>query len=293
MTKYYVTTDQTADLPSSLYEDDFAVIKMSYVLDGILYDDKERAFLSPEEFYAQLVSGKFASTSMPSEEDSQAFFETILKQGYDILHISFSSALSGSYEGYLNAAKRALTNYPDRQIRVIDSLCAACGEGLLVYYALKKHTEGASLEENAEYILDLRHHIGHAFTVDDMLHLYRGGRVSKTTAVVGQTFKMKPILMVSEKGELIPTNTVIGRRSALKVLVDKMEAKGSGYKNDLIIIGHCDCYDDAMILKTMVEERFGKQNIIISPISPIVGTHLGKGGITLHYLCSDKVPFVR
>lgn len=293
MERYFITTDQTADFPLSLYEDDFGILQMSYTLDGVLYDGVTRPFLSTKDFYDKLSEGKTASTSMPSVSESEKFFSDILERGFDVLHISFSSALSGAYNSYCTAAQEVLKSYPERKITIIDSLCAACGEGLLVYYALKKRREGATLEENAEYISDLRNHIGHSFTVDDMMHLYRGGRVAKTTAVVGQALKMKPVLMVSDKGELIPTNTVMGRRPALKTLVDKMEAKGKGYNNDVIFIGNCDAREDAEILKRMVEDRFGAQNVLIADISPIVGSHLGKGGITLHYLCSDKIPFIR
>lgn len=292
MQKYYITTDQTADFPPCLAEKDFSVIEMSYVIDGVLYDGKLNPYLSVKEFYSALANGKTATTSMIPVEVSQEFFEDLLRQDYDILHISFSSALSGCYQGYLTAAERALKNYPNRKLIVIDSLCAACGEGLLVYYALKARREGMTIDENAEYINNLRHHIGHAFTVDDIMHLYRGGRVKKTTALVGQALKMKPVLMVSDKGELIPTNTLLGRRQALRALVDKMEAQRIG-GDDVILIGNCDAYDDAVILSRMVEECFGKLNIIINDISPIVGAHLGKGGITLHYLCKDKIPFTK
>lgn len=293
MDKFFITTDKTADYPDFLMKDekDFAVLDMSYVVDGKLYSCSDG--LSNKEFYSLLASGKTSSTSMVSVENCQTFFEDILKNGYDILHISFSSALSGSYEGYLKAAENAMKNYPDRKIAVVDSLSATCGEALLVYYVLRKRDEGASFEECTRYATSLRDHIGHVFTVDDMMHLYRGGRVKKSTATVGQALKMKPVLMVSDKGELIPTNTVMGRRPALKTMVDKMAVKNEGYDDKLILIAHCDAFDDALTLKRMVEDRLGKTNVQIAEISPIVGTHLGKGGLTLFYLAKDKVPFIR
>lgn len=293
MDKFFITTDKTADYPDFLMKDekDFAVLDMSYVIDGTLYSCADG--LSNKEFYDLLSSGKTSTTAMVSVEKSQEFFENILRQGYDVLHVSFSSALSGSYDGYLKAADGAMKNYPGRKVEIVDSLSATCGEALLVYYVLRKRDEGASFSECARYATELRDHIGHVFTVDDMMHLYRGGRVKKTTATVGQALKMKPVLMVSDKGELVPTNTVMGRRIALKTMVEKMEIKNEGYDDKLILIAHCDAFDDALQLKQMVESKLGKQNVQIAEISPIVGTHLGKGGLTLFYLAKDKVPFIR
>ncbi len=293
MDKFFITTDKTADYPDFLLKDekDFAVLDMSYVVDGKLYSCSDG--LSNKEFYQLLSEGKTSSTSMVSVENTQAFFEDILAKGYDVLHVSFSSALSGSYEGYLKAASGAMKNYPDRKIAVVDSLSATCGEALLVYYVLRKRDEGASFDECTRYASELRDHIGHVFTVDDLMHLYRGGRLKKTTATVGKALNMKPVLMVSEEGKLVPTNTVMGRRPALKTMVDKMEVKNAGYDDKLIIIAHCDAFDDAMTLKKMVETRLGKSNVQIAEISPIVGTHLGKGGLTMFYLAKDKIPFIR
>lgn len=293
MQRYYVTTDQTADFPSTLIEKDFKIIPMTYVVDTTLYDGVNTPFLSPHDFYEQLSQGKHSTTSMVPVEESEEFFEAILKQGFDILHIAFSSALSGCYEGYVQAASNLKKKYPDRNIKVVDSRCASSGEGLLVYYVLKKRAEGATLQENADYATDLRNHIGHAFTVNDMIYLYRGGRVTKTTAIMGNAIKIKPVLMVSDEGKLIPTNKVIGRRPALHSMVDKMEAKGKGYTNDLVIISHGDCEDDALALKKMVNERFREQNIIITDIGPVIGSHCGKGVLALFYLAQDKNPFTK
>lgn len=293
MQRYYVTTDQTADFPKELYKDAFGIIPMTYVLDGVLYDGENTPFLSSRDFYEKLSEGKDASTSMVSVEKATAFFESILKDGMDVLHISFSSALSGCYESYVQAASLLKSKYPGRRVAVVDSKCASAGEGLLVYYVLKKRDEGAELEENEAYATQLRDHIGHAFTVNDMFHLYRGGRVSKATAVVGSTIRIKPVLMVSEEGKLIPTNNVIGRKIAVRTLADKMEAKGKSYKNDLILIAHGDCERDALILKETLLSRFGRQNIIITEIGAVIGSHCGKGVLALFYLAADKHPFLK
>lgn len=293
MSSYFITTDNTADFPEVLMEPEFRIINMSYFLDGVLYDGEDTPFLPSKEFYRQLAEGKVSSTSMIPSEKAKAFFEDIVRQGKDILHVSFSSKLSGSYEGYLKAAAELEAEYPGRKVVVIDSKCAASGEGMLCYYALKKRREGASLAENAEYTTYLRDHIGHAFTVDDMYHLYRGGRVSKGAAIVGQAIQMKPVLMVSDEGELIPTNNVIGRKIALRTLVDKMVARYSGWDNELIIIQHADALQDAEFVAAKVKEHLPSSRYIIHDLGPVIGSHCGKGMIALFYLCSDKKPFVR
>lgn len=291
MEKYIITTDMTADVPASMLanEKDFAIINMSYVLDGELYDGVTNPYLSVKDFYAKLAEGKMASTSMVTVEEAKEFFGTFLEKGQDVLHISFSSALSGCYNSYVSAAKELEETYPNNKVVVVDSLCASSGEAILSYYALRRRDEGMSIEDNAEYLTDLRHHVGHVFTVDDMAHLYRGGRVSKGKAVIGQALKIKPVLTVSNEGKLVPIDTKMGRKPALRSLVDKMDARLTDeYPNDIFIIGNCDAIEDAEVLKNMVLDKHPDANILFADVTPIVGTHLGKGGITLLYLCTDK-----
>ena len=295
MEKYIITTDMTADIPATMLESakDFYVINMSYVLDGALYDgSSENPYLSAKDFYAKLAEGKMASTSMVTVEEARVFFASFLEKGQDVLHLSFSSALSGCYNSYVAAANVLSEAYPNNRVVVIDTLCASSGEAILSYYALRRRDEGMSLDDNAEYLSNLRHHVGHVFTVDDMTHLYRGGRVSKGKAVVGQALKMKPVLTVSHDGKLVHTDTKMGRKPSLRALVDKMDARlTEEYPNEIYIIGNCDAMDDAEVLKDMVLAKHPDANILFADVTPIVGTHLGKGGITLLYLCSDKTPF--
>ena len=295
MEKYIITTDMTADIPAKMIESekDFHIINMSYVLDGVLYDgSSENPYLSTKDFYAKLAEGKMASTSMVTVEEAKDFFLPFLENGQDVLHLSFSSALSGCYNSYVTASEELREEYPNNKVVVIDTLCASSGEALLSYYALRRRDEGVSIDDNAEYISSLRHHVGHVFTVDDMTHLYRGGRVSKGKAVVGQALKMKPVLTVSHDGKLVHTDTKMGRKPSLRALVDKMEARLTDeYPNELYIIGNCDAIEDAEVLKEMVLAKHPNANIMFADVTPIVGTHLGKGGITLLYLCSDKTPF--
>lgn len=288
MSEYFVTTDMTADFPAELAEEDFRILQMSYVLDGVEYDGKTRPFLSLHEFYTELESRKNAKTSMVPVADAEAFFADILKQGKDVLHISFPAAMSGCFDGYLRAAELAEKAYPGRRVVVIDGKCASSGEGLLAYYALKRRREGATLDENAAYVTELRDHIGHAFTVKDLQHLYRGGRLSRGAAIVGQAIKLNPILMVDENGALVHIGNAMGRKLALRTLLGKMERETEGYVNDVVIIAHGDCESDAQLLASKVRERFDGQRVIVTEVGPIIGSHCGKGMLALIYLAKSK-----
>ena len=289
MSDYIITTDLTADYPPELMEDDFYIMPMSYAIDGVEYDGKTQAYLPAHEFFSLLASGKTASTSMVPTAVVYDYFADILKRtGKDILHLSFPAAMSGCYASCVEAANKLKTDFPERRVVVIDSKCASVGLGMLAWYALKKRREGASLDENAAYVTELRDHIGHAFTVDDLMHLYRGGRLKRGSAVVGQVMKLKPIIMVDENGALVNIANVMGRKIAIRSLVDKMKHDDGGYKNEVIFIGHGDCLDDALRLKERVNETFGEQNVVISELGPIIGSHCGKGMLALIYLAKNK-----
>lgn len=288
MSEYFITTDMTADFPPELAEDDFRILPMSYVLDGVEYDGKTRTFLPLHEFYSALEAGKTAKTSMVPVADAEAFFADILSQGKDILHISFPAAMSGCYDGYLRAAELAKESFPERRIIVIDGKCASSGEGLLAYYALKRRKEGATLDENAAYVTELRDHIGHAFTVKDLHNLYRGGRLSRGAAIVGQAIKLNPILMVDENGGLVHIGNAMGRKIAMRTLLGKMERETEGCVNDVVIVVHGDCASDAELLAEKVRERFAGQKVVITEVGPIIGSHCGKGMLALIYLAKSK-----
>lgn len=286
---YFITTDTGADFPPSHTENDFSMLPLSYIIDGVDYDGRTRAYLPLGEFYAMLSSGKTASTSMvPTAEVYKFFADIIERTGKDILHISFPAAMSGCFEACKEAAEKIAADYPERRVVVIDGRCASVGLGMLCMYALRKRREGASLDENAAYISDLRDHIGHAFTVDNLMHLYRGGRLGRGSAVVGQVMNLKPVIMVDERGALVNISSVMGRKKALRALVSKMKHDWAGGDDDYIVIGHGDCPDDAETLKGMVEEAFGPRDITVTDIGPIIGSHCGKGMLALIYIAKNK-----
>ena len=288
MGDFYISTDMTADLPPELAGEDFNILPMSYALDGVVYDGKERPFLTPHEFFSALEAGKLASTSMVPVETAKEYFLTMLREGKDVLHISFPAAMSGCFEGYLQAADLALKEYPERRIIVIDGKSACSGEGLLAYYAMLKRDAGGTLDETAGYVTALRDHIGHVFTVSDLKHLYRGGRLSRGAAVVGQAIKLNPILMVDENGALDHIGSVMGRKAAMRTLLTKMMRESVGMDNKVIIVAHGDCPADAEFLAGKVRENFPAARVIVTDVGPIIGAHCGKGMLAVLYLASSK-----
>lgn len=285
MNLYRITTDNTADLPYSFYEEhEIPFMYLPYVMEGKRYTWKTE--LPVGEFYSRMRSGRMPTTSQYNAEEVKVFWKPLLEQGIDILHIAFSSGLSGSCNSARIAADDLKGKYPDRKIVVIDSLCASLGEGLLVWHAVKKKEEGASLEEVAAWLMENRLHLCHVFTVDDLNHLYRGGRVSKAAAVFGTMVNIKPLLHVDNEGHLIPLSKVRGRKRSLLKLVDMMEERIGGYrdKNPMIMISHGDCLEEAEYVREKVKERFGYDTFLINHVGATIGAHSGPGTMALFFL---------
>lgn len=226
MRDYVITTDSSADLPKDFLEKkDIGCVYLSYIINGETYTNKNA--LPVQEFYATMRGGAMPTTAQVNPEAGKALFEPYLKEGKDILHIAFSSGLSGTYNSCRIAAEELMEDYPDRKIIVIDSLAASMGQGLLVYLAMQRKDAGEDLEANAAWVEAHKNNIAHIFTVDDLNHLYRGGRISKATAVVGSVLNIKPILRVDEEGRLVSIGKARGRkrlfRSWLRLWTKKSE----------------------------------------------------------------------
>ncbi|NLZ25226.1 MAG: DegV family protein [Clostridiales bacterium] len=290
MSRYFVTTDKTCDLPPEISIADFAVIDMSYVMDGELYDGVEKPFLEPEEFYERLKGGSDVKTSLVPLDNYNHFFENILEKGYDILHICFSSALSGSFKNCLASAEQMKKRFPERKIFVVDSLSAGPGEGIMVMRAAKNRDLGMPIEQNFNDMEIIKYHIMHILTVDDMHHLYRGGRISKTQAILGTAVQLKPLIILNERGALENFGKAIGKKAAVRTIAEKAFERMSGYEieNDAIIISHCLALEDALYLKEKVAARYADKEIYIVPTSPIIGAHLGCGAVTIHFIGNSK-----
>ena len=283
---YFITSDSTADIPSMLIDGDFDRAEMSYVLDGVLHDGKTNAFLSNDKFYELMKEGKTAQTSMLSVSDVTELFERHLKEGKDVLHISFSSGMSGTYESCLTAKSELAAKYPERQIAVIDSKAATGGEGLLVYYAMQNRKNGMTISENEKAISSIVDNVVHLFTVNDMMHLYRGGRITKAKAIAGLLAHIKPILIVNEEGKLETIGKASGTALALKALSDNLSARTKEFDNDVIFITHTGVPEIAEKLKQKVSHL--AKAVYVTECSPIIGAHLGFGSVTVFALGSSK-----
>lgn len=284
MKPYIISTDCMADLPASfIQEHNISLHPLYYQIGDQTYNALEGA-LSEAEFYAKMRNGEMPTTMASNPEYIEQSFSKNIADGYDILHISFSSGLSSSYNNTAVTAQEMQEQYPDSKIIVIDSLCASLGQGLLVYYACKKKEEGATIEELATYVKDLIPHICHQFTVDDLFHLHRGGRVSKATAILGTIANIKPVLHVDNEGKLINISKIRGRKRSLTTLVDNMEKTIGNYENPVVFISHGDCLEDAEFVKELVEERFGIHEFMINYVGSTIGAHSGPGTVALFYL---------
>lgn len=289
MKDFVITTDTTCDLPKEyLKQHNIKVAPLYFSFDNIIYGDKND--MEPKEFYDKMRSGIMPTTMAVNPDTAKNIFTDLLDKGYDILHIAFSSALSGSCSVAETVARDLCDEIPGAKIKVIDSLCASLGEGLLVHKAVKMKEEGKSLDEIVDWLDNNKLNLCHIFTVDDLHHLHRGGRVSKTTAIIGTLVHVKPVLHVNNEGRLVPLNNVRGRKKALIALVDQMEKRLSGFedKNDTVFISHGDCITDAEYVASLIKERFGINDILINLVSPTIGTHSGPGTIALFFMGSPR-----
>ena len=283
MSKFVITADSTVDLPKAFLEEkQVPVVSLSYIIDGATYKDGEG--LTSKEFYDRIREGAMPTTSQVNPEQARDLFEPILKGGTDILHIAFTSGLSGTYNSCRIAAEELSEEYPDRKIVVIDSLCAASGGGMLLYKAIELKEQGKSFDEIVTWVEENKLHVCHDVTVDDLFHLHRGGRVSKASAVVGTIVKIKPIIHVNDEGKLIVIGKERGRKKALQTLVERMEEKSQGFENDIVMITHGDALEDAEYVKGLIQDKFGITNIMINPLGTVIGSHTGPGVIALFYM---------
>lgn len=285
MNKYKITTDNTADLPYSYYQEhDIEYMYLTYQLEGENYGKNNE--LNCKEFYDKMRNGSMPTTSQVNSEEAKEVLRPILEEGFDILHLAFSSGLSGSYNSVRLAAEELAEEFPERKIIVVDSLCASLGEGLFVDKAVELKEEGKTLEENAAWLEEHKVNFCHVFTVDDLFHLHRGGRVSKVAAVVGTMINLKPLLHVDNEGHLIPVGKVRGRKKSLAGLVAMMEERMGSWKdkNEKIFISHGDCQEDAEYVAKLVKEKFGYETFLINTIGATIGTHSGPGTVALFFM---------
>ena len=289
MGQFKIVTDINADLPASyLEEHEIEVMYLSYTIDQNTYSRGKE--LDYKEFYRLMREGKMPTTSQVNPDEAKRVFLEAMKDSSEILCLSFSSGLSGTYNSARIAAEEMLEEYPDLKIRVVDSKCASLGEGLFVHKAVTMRAEGKSMVETADWLEENISHFVHIFTVDDLNHLYRGGRVSKTAAVIGTMVNIKPILHVDDEGHLVPIGKVRGRKKSLHELVYYMEKKVGNYlsNNDIIFISHGDCLEDANFVADCIKEKFGIDSFLIHNVGPTIGAHSGPGTMALFFIGESR-----
>lgn len=284
MSQYVIFTDSSCDISAELLKQWGVVcVDLSFHLDG---ESKTYANsdMPTKQFYAMMRKGKLFRTAASNMEDFRAVLEPVLQAGNDILYIGFSSGLSNTVSAGRMAAMELQEAYPERKLRVIDTLCASAGEGLVLYYAVQKKASGASLEETAAYVEELLPHLCHWFTVDELIYLKRGGRISAASAFVGGVLNIKPVLHVDDEGHLINVLKVRGRKKAIETMAQKYDELALEPDSGIYYISHGDCMEDAKALDSAIFARHGVHASIITDVGPIIGAHSGPGTLALFFL---------
>jgi len=282
--KFAIVTDSSSDLKEEYFaENDVACVNLGFMMNGISYNGEDGEKIDIREFYATLRGGSMPTTYQVAPEQAKNHILPFVEAGKDVLVIAFSSGLSGTAESFKTAAKELQESFPERKIFVVDSLSASLGEGLLVDYVVKKADSGASIEETYAYAEELKLHICHEFTVDNLFHLKRGGRVSAATAVVGSMLKIKPVLHVDDAGHLIPVGKAMGRKKSISALVARMQARQDLKDGDPIFISHGDCIEDVEYLISLLKKEFGDRTYYVNYVGSVIGTHSGAGTLALFY----------
>lgn len=283
--KFAIITDSGSDLPASYFtEHDIECIPLGFDMDGVTYGGEDGEMLDVKAFYERLRGGSMPKTFQVTPEQARLHFEPYVKAGRDVLVVAFSSGLSGTCNSYTLAAQTLMEEYPACKIVVVDSRCASMGQGLFVDYIVKKADSGASLEETQAYAEEIRPHMCHFFTVENLFHLKRGGRVSAATAVVGTLLKIKPVLHVDDEGHLIAIGKAMGRRKSIAALYEKMKELSALGENDPVFISHGDCMEDVEYLIDLIRKDFGEREIVVNEIGPVIGSHSGAGTVALFFM---------
>ena len=284
---YRIITDNCCDFPADMYND----LNLSVVPLVVRFQEKEVSQYSEKwlkKMYAGMREGEVATTSAVNPQGWEEVMEPVLAAGEDALVLTFSSGLSTTYQSAVIAATELQEKYPDRKIRVIDTLCASLGQGLLVWYACKKRDEGMSFEELGDWCENNKQNLCMWFTVDDLMFLKRGGRVSAATALVGTMLQIKPVLHVDDEGHLINVSKARGRKASIEALAKKVGETGLPGENETVFISHGDCLEDAKLLEKILQEKYGVKSAFIYYVGAVIGSHSGPGTLALFFLGNKR-----
>lgn len=288
MQPYLLTCCSTADLPKSYFDErNIPYVCFHFTIDGTEYPDDLGVSMPFEEFYARIDAGAMPTTSLVNTDQFLAFFEPFLKEGRDILHLSFSSGLSGSYASAMHAREELLTRYPERKIAVVDSLGASSGYGLMVDKLADLRDDGASLEEAAQWIEENKLKMHHWFFSTDLTHYKRGGRISSTAFMIGSLLNIYPLMNMDDGGHLTPRFKINGKKRVMREIVHQMElhAQGGLDYDQKSFLSHSACREDAEAVAALVEEKFPhlKGKVMINSVGTVVGSHTGPGTVALFF----------
>ncbi|MCL1789814.1 MAG: DegV family protein [Peptococcaceae bacterium] len=289
MQDYVLFTDSCSDIPADLAQEfGVIVVPLQFSIDGQdYYDDPLNRDLSQEDFYAKMRQGHRAITAQVTTPSFVEMFEPVLQRGQDLLYLGFSSKISGTYSSSYIAAQELAPKYPDRTILTIDTKTASTGLTLLLDLAHQQKKQGKTIQELYDWVLAQLPHISHWFTVDDLIYLKRGGRVSSFEAVIGKTLNIKPIIHVDNEGALIPVGKVRGRRQSLDTLVRKV-VDFCVDPTQPVYIAHADAYEDALAMEKSLRACLPVQDVHIDYIGPVIGAHVGPGAVTLFFVGKER-----
>ena len=271
---FKIVTDSCCNLPEDIIDDlDLTIFTLVFMI----VEEQHQSYLKGEvtdlqQFYTHMREGKVFTTSLPNLKDAEAELKAIFESGNNVLYLGFSSALSGTYEAINLLGNDLVKNYPERTFIAIDTLAASLGQGLL-----------------ASWVRENLLHMCHWFTVDDLMFLYRGGRVSRTAAFAGSLLNIKPVLHVDDEGRLIPVEKTRGRMKSIRRLFEHFkETFTEPLSDQTLAISHGDCIEDAITLKKMIEDEYGPQEFIINYVDPVIGAHSGPGTLAFFFMGSHR-----
>ena len=283
---FKIITDSCCDLTAEMVAQcELSVAQLSVEMDGRVYSNEE---MTPVELYTHLRNGKLPKTAAVNPDGWAELIRPALRAGQDVLVLAFSSGLSATYQSAVIAAGELREEFPDRKLVVIDTLCASIGQGLLVYTAAKLREQGKSIDEVAAWVEDHKKNVCHWVTVEDLMHLKRGGRVSAATAVVGTMLSIKPIIRVDDEGKLENLAKARGRKASLNYLLDRMAESFDPELSDTVFIGHGDCLADAQTLESAIRSRFGVKNVYINYVGAVIGAHTGPGVAVIGFFGKNR-----
>lgn len=281
---YQIITDSCCDFTEDVYTAMNVVsVPLSVMWGGRIhghFSNKEAL----QEFYRQMRSGLAASTSALNPDNWLQAMEPWLRNGRDLLVLAVSSGVSGTYQSAMIAARELMEQYPDRVIKVVDSLSGSLGEGLLLWYACRLRDAGQTLQQVAAWLENHCCRVCHWVTVNDLSHLKRSGRLSSTAALVGTMLDIKPIICVTEEGKLVSAGKIRGRKASIRALAKRFAESRCPEEEDLVTIAHGDCPEDAKTLETILREEYGVKQIHTGYVGPVLGTHTGPGVLGLFHM---------